>query len=232
MEEPACYSLSLSSGDSYSGHLPPGSPTSHLRLGNVWPTASPSPRTLPILLCGLPDLGPRPGTETPPPPRLTIRPVLRSTRRPAPRAARCCPTAAPRRSSCRASSRCLRCWCSPRPLAPTWPDASTRCCRPPLGAPDPAASPTGRSSSAPGCDPRRLFKSRRPSNYPVSPISGPRLASSRVCVQIPARQARAQCSDVPREGTGLFRNWAALPHPRQTPHSRGWDAPQGAGRWP
>lgn len=66
VEEPACYSLSLSSGDSYSGHLPPGSPISHPRLGNVWPTASPSPRTLPILLCGLPDLGPRPGTETPP----------------------------------------------------------------------------------------------------------------------------------------------------------------------
>ena len=169
------------------------------------PAPAPAPYPSPS---SLPDLGPRPGTEThpPPPSRLTIRPVLRSTRRPAPRAARCCPTAAPRQSSCWASSRCLRCWCSPRPLAPAWHEASTRCCRPLLGAPDPAASPTGRSSSAPGCDLRRLFKSRRPSNYPVSPISGPRLASSRVCVQIPARQARPQCSDVPRGGTGLPRN--------------------------
>ena len=49
--EPESYSLSLFSGDSYSGHLPPGSLISHPRLGNVWPTASPSPCTSAGISC-------------------------------------------------------------------------------------------------------------------------------------------------------------------------------------
>lgn len=64
----------------------------------------------------------------------------------------------------------------------------------------------------------------------MSPISGPRLASSTVCVQVLDRQARAQCSDVPQGGTGLPRNWTVLPRPRPPPHSP--QQPEGLGRPP
>ncbi|XP_074233849.1 transmembrane protein 88B isoform X2 [Camelus bactrianus] len=133
----------------------------------------------------------------------TYRRASRSTPSLAPRAARCSRIAALRRSSCRASSRFLRFWCSPRPPAPAWPDASARCCRPRLAVLDPAATwcpatmgasdatLTGRSSSAPGCDPRNIskgpqdLKSQRPLNSPRVPhkvAPGWRL---RVCVQVP-----------------------------------------------
>lgn len=151
---------------------------------------------------------PAPGPAPPAPP-LTSRPAPRSTRRRSARAARCSPTAAPRRSSCWASSRCLRCWCSPPPPAPAWPGASARCCRPPRGPLDPAypqgrataggqnATPTGRSSSsAPGCDPRGPSKPREAPHPPVAPIKWPQVGELEldVCVQVPQSRVHASGS--------------------------------------
>lgn len=58
----------------------------------------------------------------------------------------------------------------------------------------PNATPTGRSSSAPGCDPRGPSKSWEAAQCPAAPIKWPQAGELNVCIQVPRSGVRASGS--------------------------------------
>lgn len=198
----------------YSGHLTPGSPSPSSDLEMSGPQPAPTPH-LPILLCGLPDLGlPLELRPTPPPKHLIyIRLVLRSTRRPQP----ACHALLSDRGSAAvlvsaSSLPPLLVLASARPPGPTPPLAAAL-----PRAPDPAARPAGEAALRLGVTPDASSNLPEALELPRVPHQWPQAASSRVCVQIPAGKRGAvlrPCREMARTLPDV------APHPRQTPHSR------------